>query len=467
MKIYRIWNISEKILGMLIQPIKEKPLPGDYIEINGRRYPILSVKENIGAIKLEIIGEKDLDAKYGEIIKNNPNSGKFSVIGPINDWIIAGLRLKGYEISRSITDVDAIIITVPELVNIDKKNRRLIFAPHVNSTWQDITKFNNIFDEYGITARYDLSKPILSNSDYIKVYVPSLGGKIIFPAKFVSYEIKAGRDTILLGHIQEKPGTYTLVHDPHSRSFIYSTAAMLMPYDFILEEAKNVEILTSIMALDFIDQRKQSQKIIQTKYTTGDLIFSFHDLDPNLVFNKVIEKISIIGGLLKERNDIDKRALIELPLDKGSLSIKINVSNDTLKLQITSLDKQNDRLRLIIRSLVGDSIRELAERKSMKEEFKKTVVVLLNIQEKLITIKDMIEIELSPYAILEEFKKICGYLSSIPKYASITNEIIKTTNFLETIVKKHQTLPENFKNELQTKIETWLSELKSMALSSW
>jgi len=465
MKIYRVWKISEKIFGLLIQPTEEKPIPGDYIEINSRRYPILSVKKSMGAIKLEIIGEEGIDAKHGEIIKNNPRSGRFSVIGPINDWIIAGLRLRGYDISSSINDVDIVILTVPELIDIDK-NKKLIFAPSLSSTWQDIVKFNNVFDKYGITARYDLSKPIIITNGYTKVYVPSLGNRIMFPAKFISYEIRPGKDTILLGHIEEKSRSYSLVYEPSSHSFIYSTSAMLIPYDFILKEAKNLETLINIINLDLTSQKKQLQKTIQTEYNTGDLIFSFHDLDPNLIFNKVIEKISIIGGLLRERNDINKTAIMELPLNNENLNIKISASDSILKLQMTSLNKQADRLRLIIRSLVSDSIRELAEKKSIEEEFKKTIVLLLNIQEKLITIKDMIELEWNPYSILEELKKICGDLSLIPKYASITNEIINTTNSLETIVKKHQKLPEEFKNELYAKIESWLSKLKSMALSS-
>ncbi len=464
MRIYRAWKASEKIFNLLIQTSEEAPMPGDYIEINGERYPVLSVKKTMGAVKIEIISNKNISTNYGEIVRNHPTAGKFSVIGPINDWIIAGMRLKGYELSNSINDADAIILTVPEIIH-PKKHQKVLLAPSLSSTWQDLIRFNEVLDNLGITTRYDLSKPIVSKEDYIWVHIPLFESRIMFPSNFTSYEIKAGGESIILGYIENKPDSYSIVYEPNYQTLIYSTSAMLIPYDFIFEDARNLDVLINMIRLELKAQEKRKQKSIETTHDTGDLIFAFKNLDSDFVFNKVIEKISIIGGLLKERNDVNKTAILELPINDHNIRVKISISNNLLKLTITDSEKKANRMRLIIRSLINDSIRELTERKSMEEEYKKTIVLLLTIQEKLITIKDMIELDWNPYSILEELKKVCGDLSLMPKYAQITDEIINTTKSFEEIIKKHNKLPEEFKNELYAKIESWLSKLKTIALS--
>lgn len=418
----------------------------------------------MGAIKVEILGNSIPESKLCEVIRTRPKSGSFSVIGPINDWIVAGLRLRGYEINENIKESDLIIITKPEIISI-RPNQRVIFAPSLSSTWQDIVKFNEIFDAYNITARYDLSKPIITDEDQVTVNIPLLGTKIKYPSKFNSYEINKGRESVIIGHLENKPNTYVIIYEPNHSSFIYSTSAMLIPYNFIDENANNLEALISLLNWKYAGGEKLVKKEILTKNETGDLVFSLSETTPETAFNKVIEKLSVIGGLLIERDDVSKSATIQLPFNSLTLRINIVVTNNSLRIRISDSTREISRLILIIRALISDTIRELSERRALSEEFKKTLILLLSVQEKLITVKDMIELDWNPYSILEELRKISGELSLIPKYSSIAEEIVKTTQSLESILKKENKLPEEFKSEIYARIEEWISELKKKASS--
>ena len=463
-KVHRIWKIDEHLWGLLTDLSDEikNIFPGDYVQIQDKRFPILSVKRTLGAFKIEILADNPGTAEKISIIKARPEEGKFATIGPVNDWIIAGLRLQGYELIGNYKEADFVIVSYPEYVP-SLKDQKVVFAPGLSSTWQDFLRFNEIFSKYEIGARYNLSKPILMKNDEIVVNVPTFSMKVRAPAKYAAYAVSPGKGGIIIGYLQDNPEICTIVYEPEKGIVIYSSLAMMIPYELLRQGGNNLEVLLRIIRGELTIKEEEEEKVV-TRFEPGELIFSIEGLDAQSVFNRMIEKLSILGGLLLERDDANRKASFIITVNGNKVQVTFNITEKTIHAKIQDSNIDIDRATLMIRTLINDALRELQEKRTLTEKFKKIFIIALDVQEKLITVKDMIEVDMNPFTILEELQKIAGQLSADEKLSEIALDIVNTATALEKIIKRDNKLPDEIKNELLVKIENWINKLKQKSL---
>jgi len=467
-KIYRKWQIDEKIWALLVSddPVVSSALPGDYIEIEDKRYMILSIKKTMGSYKLEVLAERLPEAAKIDIINIHPEKDAFSIVGPVSDWIIAGLRSRGFCLKKDFKEAGFVIITYPEYIPSLKK-KRLIFAPSLSSTWRDFISFNEVFSRYELLARYNLSKSI-SNVDtqFVTIDVPSLSMQVVYPAKFVTYPIIKGKNDVIIGIYKHQPELYGIIYDPERETVIYSSLAMIIPYELFLEKGNNLDVFIQLATGKKIEIRKEKKEkgVIKVE-RKGELIFPIGELDPDTVFKKIVEKSSLIGAMLTERNDLEKSATFILTIQDKTISSIIRVSTQTIHLAFKDGQEKIEPATLLFRSLINEIIKELREQKIRAEKLKNLFLVAMNTQEKLITIKDMIEVEMNPFTILEELHKVIGEISAVDTLSDIAMDMANTYDALEKIVKKHGKIPDEIRDELLLRIENWINKLKNKAIN--
>ena len=466
-KVHRIWQIDARIWSVLLtdeEKLKDT-LPGDFLEINDKRYPILSIKKTMGAFKLEILAEHIDVVNEADLVKSEPRETYFSIVGPVNDWIVAGLRLKGFEITGNYRNSDFVIISYPEYIPT-LKNRKIIFAPGLSSTWRDYLKFNEVFSKYNVSSRYDITKPIyVAEKKTILIDVPTFSMKIAYPSKYLSYSVRKGEKGVIIGFVEEKPNLYAIIYEPDNNVLIYSSLAMMIPYEMLFGKGRNLDVLLKLLLLEKDENIKPTKKeTIQRNEETGELVIRFENLDSRGVFNGILDKIYIIGGLLIEKNDFEKKATFSIRFDDKTIKITIKVTNNAIRIEIPDTSPETRKVVDILRGIITDIVNAEKEKKALFEKFKRVSLIALNTQEKLITIKDMIEVDMNPVIILEELRKIAGELSADDSFSDIASDIINTVEALEKIVKKEAKLPDEIKNEVLIKIEDWHARIKQRIL---
>ncbi len=469
-RIIRAWKIDERIIGVLVvnEDFFKNALPGDFVEIEGERYPILSIKRTVGAVKLEVLANKTPSEKKLELIKSKPSKGRFAIIGPISDWIIAGLRLNNYELTGNYRDADFVIMTYPEY--IPEPFPRIIFAPNLSSTWHDYIKFNEIFSKYNITARYDLKKPIAEESGSIIIDVPNLGMIIEYPARYLAYAIASGNRTIILGVLKNKPNYIALIGEIENNIVIYSSLAMMIPYDLIYGKGNNLRVLINLIS----GQLKMPESVEEPHEVSGVeepdvVLLELEDIDKYSFFRKLLQRVSILGGLILNRNDTELEAIVIFPIldTKSSIKCKIKISGNTINIRALDIKEESSQIIERIRGIIMDLIREQKEKKHLIEKFKKIYIIATEVQRKLITAKDMIEIDMDVPMILEELKSAVSDLSADEVFSDIALEIMNTCEALERIRSREEKLLGDIKNELLAKIDDWINRVRRKGLDAF
>jgi len=468
LKIIRVWQSANRIVSILVETEKTvEARPGDFAVIDGKHYPILSVKKQAGVIKIDIIADEvPENIKMIEFKESAPELGKAYIVGSVSDWLIAGVRLGGYEISEKIEEADVILILEPTYIHHEITVPRII-APKVTASVQEILELNNLLRRQNLSIAYDVSKPLRSEKNFVTITVPSYGIKCIIPSQITIYPLKTIGEFLSIAFA--KDGSPVIAFDPRTRTYVLSSIAFLMPYDMIENIGENTRLLHMLVKQPPRAPMIAKEEKIKVQPSYQEATIHFENLDKTELFGKIIEQLMLAGALLKERNDSLKKATLFFPGRGTDRYVELYVSIRDNKVVLGRSDSSFDDIGNYVlhtaKAIVESTIEFLRERNRMRDKFRKILLLVMEVQKRLITIKDMIELDMNPYMILSDLREASSLLSSEKAFESLILEIDATINELEDYLKSTNAFSEDHKNKLLADIDKWLARIREIASS--
>lgn len=455
--------MAKNIISILVEPLAgEAILPGDFLIVKGKRYPILSIKKQVGAMKIDIIAkEVPEELSIVELRRSFPKEGKAYIIGSKNDWFIAGLRLSGFEITSLSEDSDVIILTDP--IHLPDISKPIVIAPSPTNGLQDFVRFNELLIKEGVSIVFNTSTPISVKEKEVIVKIPSLGMKCIIPSHLQVYPLKVTKNVFLLGYI-ERYGAFIAL-DPAKDIYVVGSSALFMPYDLLEEKGDNTKLLPAILKIRMEAVSTGKERLIVVAQQIGEIEIPFNKLNENELFERIIEYASLFGGLLKERNDFLHTAsfVYQDNLTSQLIEFEIKVQTNRVILRCKSEEGSCAKILQTIKAIIETLIKLLREREEIRERFRKLILLVSEAQKRLITIKDMIELDMNPYTIMSDLRDLAGFLASEEHFGDVASEIMSTLKQLNSIVEESGRLSEESKKELLAKIDKWIISIRDHA----
>ncbi|MGQ4891230.1 MAG: hypothetical protein ACP6IP_01960 [Candidatus Njordarchaeia archaeon] len=463
-KVVRKWKTG-KIINFLCEADKKSLgiKPGDIISIGEHKLPIFEISHTVSGYKISAVSELDLpETRFIEIIKVSPKKGEVAVIGEIPNPIVSILRQNGYEVVTNYNkDTDLIIVTSSTIKKLPEKGKILI-APESRLTLQDYHYLNKVLMEMGFGVTYNLNKPInLQKSKIVEVAFYSR--KIVVPANIHAYSLKV-KDGEMLANL--KKGYPIIVAKPEKRTIFASSIMLFYPYELIFDNGENAELLLDIIDTDFSkleSERKEETEevIIEGRSGRNEFYMDLGGITEYRAFSLLLEKLIKFGAVLKERNDSLKKARLTMRTAAGT-NLDINFSIYGGKV-IISTDKETDedasRTLRSIRLFLEAIINELNREKLKADELKLLIRIMARAFKRLLTIKDMVELDINFGEIKEELLELISLLNKGKVLSGIASKIDGYLRENLAHVNVMEPLPKDLKSDLMEKIDNWYEEI--------
>jgi len=434
------WKILNRVTGLLVslESGEEIPRSGDFIEDENRAILILSSKiQGKNFLKLEVLAE-DIKNERINLIRNRPQSGKIFIEGRLHPWTIASLRYLGFDVIDNPSEAEFIISSQPPSKNYE--DAKIIIAPTINASGQSISLINNFLKERLIRIKFLLGKPL--KPERKNAFSPLIGATIKLPENVVMYPLITGE--IPICYIDSE---IIAAYSPESNLLVLSSEALLIIYDEILGGGDNKEFIKWLFRFK-IEPKEIEERTIERDFSLSEIVISYSDLDAVDVFNHLLYKVSLYGGIIRRKMLQSLEAEVDLMLgsfEQTKVFIKVKGGYVILK-----PEKEDAILYGILRSIAMDAIRELHERRRRKERIKRIFEIAFDLQLSLLTLKDAIEAELGHDIIEEQVNKIIRIAISDENFRKLAEEIKQSLNQGKITL---------------LDVNNWLEELRKLSLS--
>lgn len=434
------WKILDRVIGLLVslESGEEIPRPGDFIEDENRAILVLSSKiQGKNFLKLEVLAENIKNERIN-LIRNRPQSGKIFIEGKLHPWTIASLRYLGFDVIDNPSEAEFIISSQPPSKNYE--NVKIIIAPMINASGQSISLINNFLKEKSIRIKFLLGKPLKPEGK--NAFSPLIGATIKLPENVVMYPLITGE--IPICYIDSE---IIAAYSPESNLLVLSSEALLIIYDEILGGGDNKEFIKWLFKFK-IEPKEIEERTIKRDFSLSEIVISYSDLDAVDVFNHLLYKVSLYGGIIRRKMLQSLEAEVDLMLgsfEQTKVFIKVKGGYIILK-----PEKEDAVLYGILRSIAMDAIRELHERRRRKERIKRIFEIAFDLQLSLLTLKDAIEAELGHDIIEEQVNKIIRIAISDENFRKLAEEIKQSLNQGEITL---------------LDVNRWLEELRKLSFS--
>ena len=466
MEILRINKSNRNLWSIYIHGLIEGSiLPGDYIQIEGEKnYPILSISQRGNITRIDVLAQ-NLPEKISNLdfIKNMPDLGTFYIYGKRAPHLLFSLRYLGYELSKKEKNSDIVIVT--EATNPKYYGSKItIFAPKIESTWNDFLAFNSIL-KTSFDIEFNLNRPLISNDSFIEILFPNPGLKAIFPSTINSYALSThSSENIVVGSMIAN-NFPAAIYNQTRNTIILSTLAITFPYDFILGDGDNLDILRFILETRFLPSKKATLKVIDKKKQDRlRTIISFENLDKRILFDYLIKKLATMGAFIEKRDDNRLIARMTVASIKGKkpLSFVIKIHDKNIELEFPST-KENMRDLLFLKSTIKELVTEYSKKTLTTARVRTILSLVTECQKKLLTAKDSILVDMSLKDVLDIIHEVIEILKGDIIFKSVSDQIMKELKDLSSELRKNEPIPEKMKHVFEDKIDSWFSLVKEQA----
>lgn len=470
-RVVRIWSSHNKrVKYILIVPENGEVdiKPGDFVYIEDLGLPILDFSKTQNGIKLTVIYDDELPVtRFVELSKIRPKKSKIMVVGKLPNPIISILRQSGYELTNEEGETIAAIVTEPNLSRLPK-TKRIIIAPSDSLSLSDYHYLNKLLKESGVEIQFNLNKPLVVSKG-IETIVLFFSRKIYVPENLSAYTLKS-KDGKILSFIKESEPILVASND--NKLFVASSIRLFYPYDVILEKGDNskflLELLTSEVSIPSVsEEKRKKKKKVSIVRESPSIQIDLGNLLEIEAFNYVIDRLLKLGSILKDRNDTQRKALLVFsPLGDESIDLEIKIRGGKLLLSTPSEKGDNIRFLRSMGLLIEVLINDLKKEKLRRNELRLTIRIISQAYRKLITVKDMVEIDLNLGEIVAELLEIIGLLEKSEPLKPVSESIYDYVRGKLMDKPQNEPLSGELKDELLKKIDEWYSEITRLVEDS-
>ncbi len=463
-KIIRTWS-SGRLKFLLVKKMVNDAVfkPGDLVSIGDLKLPILDISRVSGGYKFTVSCEEELPkAEFIEIINVKPKAGAVSVIGELPKPVISFIRQNGYEVHREVLDSAKLVILTNPITPKLPKDKKILIAPNPYLSLQDYHYLNELLASEMTGVSYNLNKPLTLNNS-VTVDVSYFARKIFIPKNIHGYSLKV-KGGVSISSIGDR--WVILAIGKKHNILVSSSITIFYPFEIILGKGENGQLLLDILESEVkinttVEEEGAKEIEVESRKMPNEFYIELKGLPEDKAFNFILNHLVKLGGIVTDRNDSLKKANVSITFfnsPRANFTFMVR-GNKAIVGSQDELDEERYRTFRSLITLIEALVNELNDENLRLNMLKLLIRIMSQADKMLITVKDMIELDINAGEIRDELRQLTSIIKKGEPLKSLASEIEDYVTNKLMKVDPLKPLSNELKLELSEKIEKWYEDI--------